>query len=111
MYAHLGAEILFLPVWGGKPITWRTRALDNAVYFVSASVNPPSMIIGSSGEILAETHAEGVVYADLNLDLRETNVYRDPTLAHGMPYTVPHLRYCLDESLLDLLHERMHGSA
>lgn len=29
-YAYKGAEILFLPVAGGKPITWRTRALYNA---------------------------------------------------------------------------------
>lgn len=110
LYAHLGAEVLLLPVWGGKPITWRTRALDNAMYFVSASVNPPSMVIGSSGDILAETHAAGVVYADVNLDHRETNAYRDPTLAFGMPHTVPQLRYCLDESLFDLLADRMRGT-
>ena len=58
-YAHQGVEILFLPVAGGKPITWRTRALDNGIYFVSSSITPPSMIIDSSGAITAETHGDG----------------------------------------------------
>ena len=109
-YAHQGAEILFLPVAGGKPITWRTRALDNGMYFVSASITPPSMIIGSSGAILAETHTDGVACADLNLDWRETNVYIDPTLAAGMPCTVAQMRHVLDHTLLDGLHERLRGA-
>jgi len=100
-YAHAGVEILFLPVWGGKPITWRTRALDNGIYFVSASVTPPSMIISSSGAILAETHHAGVVWADLNLDVRPTNWYVDPTLLTGMPCIRPHMRNVLDDRLLD----------
>jgi predicted amidohydrolase len=103
-YAHQGVEILFLPVMGGKPITWRTRALDNGIYFVSASSNPPSMIIDSSGMILAETHGDGIACADLNLDWRETNVYKDPTLSYGMPGIAPGMRMTLDDRLLDDLH-------
>lgn len=67
LYAHKGAEILFLPVWGGKPMTWRTRALDNNIYFVASSITPPNMVIDSSGRIIAETHDDGIAYADLNL--------------------------------------------
>lgn len=100
-YAHQGAEILFLPVAGGKPITWRTRALDNGIYFVSSSITPPSMIIDSSGAILAETHDDGVACADLNLDYRKTNWYGDPTLTYGMPCTVPQMRNVLDHTLLE----------
>ena len=103
-YAHQGVEILFLCVAGGKPITWRTRALDNGIYFVAAATTPPSMIIESSGEIVAETHREGVVYADLNLDYRQTNWYRDPMLSYGMPCAVPQMRHVLDDRLLDGLH-------
>jgi len=100
-YAHHGAEILFLLVAGGKPITWRTRALDNAMYFVSSSVNPPSMIINSTGEILAETHGDGVAFADLDLNYRQVNWYRDPTFAYSMPCIVPQMRNTVDHELID----------
>jgi predicted amidohydrolase len=110
-FAHLGAEILFLPTWGGKPISWRTRALDNNIYIVSSSASdricPPSMIIDSSGAIIAEVHRDGVACADLNLDLRQTNAYIDPTLAYGMPYTIPQLRYTADDRLLADLFKLM----
>ena len=99
LYARKGAELLLLPVAGGKPITWRTRALDNGMHFVSASINPPSMVIESSGVILAETHDDGVACADLNLERRETNWYRDPTLSYGMPCAVPEMRNALNERL------------
>jgi predicted amidohydrolase len=108
-YAHKGAEILFLPVAGGKPITWRTRALDNGIYFVSAATTPPSMIISSSGAIIAQTHDDGVACADLNLDVRLTNHYGDPTRAYGMPCIVPQMRHCLDNDFLDELNQAMSG--
>lgn len=100
-YAHQGADILFLCVAGGKPITWRTRALDNGVHLVAASTGPPAMIIESSGEVVAENHRGGFAWADLNLDYRQTNAYRDPTLAYGMPCIVPQMRNVLDHQLLD----------
>ena len=108
-FAHQGAEILFLPVAGGKPITWRTRALDNGLYFVSASITPPSMIIDSSGAILAETHDDGLAVADLNLDARAVNWYGDATLSYGMPCIAPQMRNRLDDSLLDTLFDAMRA--
>ena len=111
LYAHRGAEILFLPSAGGKPITWRTRALDNRVYLVTAATKPPSMIIDSSGVVLGETHGDGVVCADLDLAERQTNWYRDPTLARGMPYIAPQMRMTLDDRLLHELHEEMTSEA
>jgi predicted amidohydrolase len=105
LIALKGAEILFLPVAGGKPITWRTRALDNGIYFVSAGIHPPSMIIDSSGAIIAETHGEGIACADLNLDFRKVNAYVDPTLGCGMPCITPQLRHCIDDGVLDELSD------
>lgn len=95
-YAQRGVEVLFLPVAGGKPITWRTRALDNGMHFVSASITPPSMVIESSGVVLSETHDDGVAYADLNMERREVNWYRDPTLSYGMPCVVPEMLNVVD---------------
>jgi len=106
-YAHAGAEILFLCVVGGKPITWRTRALDNGIHFVSSSVTPPSMIIESSGRIIAETHGDGVVYADLDLDYRPVNWYVEPTFSYSMPCRVPQMRTVADHKLIDDLHKLM----
>lgn len=100
-YAHEGVEILFLCVAGGKPITWRTRALDNGLHFVAAGTTPPAMVIESSGAILAENHHGGFAWADLNLQYRETNVYRDPTLSYGMPCIAPQMRNVLDDRLLE----------
>ena len=107
-YAHAGAEILFLPVAGGKPITWRTRALDNRIYFVAAATGPPSMIIDSSGVIIAEIHGDGVACADIDLGDRQTNWYRDPTLTRGMPCIAPQMRMTTDDRLLVDLHRLMY---
>jgi predicted amidohydrolase len=100
-YAQNGVEILFLPVVGGKPITWRVRALDNGLYFVSSSVMPSSMIIDSSGSIIAQTHGDGVVWADLDLSYRKVNWYVDPTLTYGMPCAIGQMRNVIDHRLLD----------
>ena len=108
-YAYKGAEILFLPVMGGKPMVWRTRALDNGLYLVSSSHNPPSMIIDSSGAIIAETHGDGIACADLNLDYRKTNAYGDPTLSYGMPLTMPQMRNVIDDKLISDLAGLMRG--
>lgn len=107
-YAHRGAEILFLPVAGGKPITWRTRALDNHLYFVAAATGPPSMIIDSSGAVIAEVHGDGVAYAKIDLDNRKTNWYGDSTLTRGMPYIAPQMRMTTDDQLLTDLHNSMY---
>ncbi|MCE5323517.1 carbon-nitrogen hydrolase family protein [bacterium] len=108
-YAHAGAEILFLPVAGGKPITWRTRALDNGIYFVSSSITPPSMIIDSSGSITAQTHDDGIVWADLDLGYRKVNWYIDPTLTYGMPCAIRQMRNVTDNGLLDFTYQSMRS--
>jgi predicted amidohydrolase len=99
-YAMNGAEIIFLCVMGGKPITWRTRAIDNGIYFAASCINPPSMIIDSSGEIISQTAQGGIAYADCNLDYRKVNVYGDPTLSYGMPVWHPERRNVIDNGLL-----------
>ncbi len=108
-YAHKGAEIIFEPVIGGKPITWRTRAIDNGLYIVTAGWTPPSMIIDSSGKILAENHHSGIAVTELNLDYRKANAYIDPTLVYGMPGIEPAMRMTSDDRMLKELHSLMEG--
>lgn len=104
-FAHQGAEILFEPVMGGKPIVWRTRAIDNGIYVVTAGWTPPSMIIESSGKILAQTHDSGVACADINLDYRQVNAYGDPTLVYGMPGISPAMRMTENNNMIDELYK------
>lgn len=109
-FAQAGAEILLLPVMGGKPITWRTRAMDNNMYFVASSHNPPSMIIDSSGVILSQVDTEGFAFADLNLDWRCVNVYKDPTLIYGMPCISKQMQNTADDKLIKNLYSNMQDS-
>ena len=67
------------------------------------------MIIDSSGKILSQTHT-GVVYADLNLDVRLTNWYGDPTLSYGMPCMIPQMRNVLNHRLIDELPIEMRNA-
>ena len=100
LYAHKGVEVLFLPEWGGLPHTWRTRAVDNGVYFVASSISQPSMVIDSSGAILAEVKGDGIACADLDLDCRRAYCYGEPNLSFGVPGMAPHMRNTLDNTII-----------
>ncbi len=51
-----GAEIIFLPIWGGNPVLTRARAIENQVYLVSCAYSSvPSAIYEPTGEISAES--------------------------------------------------------
>ncbi len=64
-----GAEIILLPIWGGNELLARARAIENHVYFVTASYDMKTMVVDPTGEILAEGTGEHVLAAarvDLN---------------------------------------------
>jgi predicted amidohydrolase len=73
-----GAEVILAPLAGDVvPRHWdvvsRARAVDNAVYFVSANteVGSASRIVDPDGEVLAETSEDfGIAVAELELDKR-----------------------------------------
>ena len=48
-----GAEMILMPIWGGREPLVRARAIENGVYVVTSGYNYPSEIIGPTGEILA----------------------------------------------------------
>jgi len=53
-----GAEILFVPIWGGDLTQLKTRAMDNGVWLVTSGYDVPSAVIDPTGEISAITWKE-----------------------------------------------------
>ncbi|MFC2124209.1 carbon-nitrogen hydrolase family protein [Bacteroidota bacterium] len=64
-----GAEVIFLPIWGGYLTLVRARAIENQVYLVSSTYDMKSAVFGLEGEIIDEATDEDpvvVVEVDLN---------------------------------------------
>lgn len=67
--AFNGAEVIFLPIWGGHLTLAKARALENQVYLVSSTYNMKSAVFDLEGEIIKEATDENpviVVEVDLN---------------------------------------------
>jgi predicted amidohydrolase len=68
-----GAELILMPIWGGRQTLVRARAIENGIYLATAGYNYPSEIISPTGEVLAQATPEqgpAVAIADLELDQR-----------------------------------------
>ncbi|HEV8130984.1 MAG TPA: carbon-nitrogen hydrolase family protein [Acidobacteriota bacterium] len=66
-----GAEIVFVPIWGGDVTTMQARAAENGYYWVTAGFDLPSMIISPDRKILSSTwknQGTGVAFAEIDLD-------------------------------------------
>jgi len=83
IFALKGAEIIFAPTWGNTwpdqdgrvegETTFRVRARDNGVYMVPSVYDGNSLIIDPMGRILASSNGqEGIVWAEIDLNLRES---------------------------------------
>jgi predicted amidohydrolase len=67
--AKKGAEVIFLPIWGGNITLAKARAIENQVYLVSSSYNMKTAIFDLEGEIIAEATDENpVVVAEIDLN-------------------------------------------
>ncbi len=56
-----GAEIIFLPIWGGSETLTKARAIENQVYVVTSSYATATAIFSTDGEILAQATEENTV--------------------------------------------------
>ncbi|MCD6404698.1 MAG: carbon-nitrogen hydrolase family protein, partial [Planctomycetes bacterium] len=68
-----GAEIVLIPIWGGREKTIQVRARENGVYVVTSSFDMKCIIVDPRGNILAETGkglGNGVATAVCDLDDR-----------------------------------------
>src|SRR5690606_27686717 len=67
--AQQGAEVIFLPIWGGDLTLTRARAIENQVYVVSSTYDMISAVFDQEGKVLKEAEQDGevvVVEVDLN---------------------------------------------
>jgi predicted amidohydrolase len=66
-----GAEIIFMPIWGGNETLCKARAIENQNYLVTSSYDLKSAIYDRQGEPLAQiasTKESGVVMAEIDLN-------------------------------------------
>jgi predicted amidohydrolase len=71
-----GAEIVFLPIWGGNEQLVKARAIEDQVYVVTCGYDIPSMIVDPNGKVLVSApggNGEGDV-AVAEVDLSQRNV-------------------------------------
>jgi predicted amidohydrolase len=68
-----GAEIILMPIWGGRQTLVRARAIENGLYVVTSGYNYPSEIIAPTGEVIAAAPVEkgpAVAVAEIDLSHR-----------------------------------------
>lgn len=72
MLAFHGAEVIFLPIWGGILTLAKARAISNQIYLVSSSYDMKTGIFDKTGALIAEANAgEPVVVVEVDLNQRQ----------------------------------------
>ena len=68
-----GAELILMPIWGGREALVRARAIENGVYLATSGYNYPSEIISPLGDVLAAAPIDkgpAVAVAEIDLSQR-----------------------------------------
>lgn len=67
-----GAELILMPIWGGRQPLVRARAIETGVYVVTSGYDYPSEIISPTGDVVAAAPIEqGPAVAVAEIDLGE----------------------------------------
>ena len=67
--AQQGAEVIFLPIWGGDITLAKARAIENQVYVVSSTYDMITAVFDLEGKVMKEAKSDGeVVVVDVNLN-------------------------------------------
>jgi len=70
--AQQGAEVIFLPIWGGDITLTKARAIENQVYVVSSTYDMISAVFGLEGEVITQAKEDkSVVVTEVNLNERK----------------------------------------
>ncbi len=64
-----GAELILMPIWGGREALVRARAIENGVYLATSGYDYPSEIIGPTGEVVAAVPVGQPAVAVAEIDL------------------------------------------
>ena len=68
MLAVQGADVIFLPIWGGNLTLAKARAIENQVYLVSSTYDMKTGVFNQEGELITEgTDEEPVVVTRIDL--------------------------------------------
>jgi predicted amidohydrolase len=68
-----GAEMILMPIWGGRQTLVRARAIENGVYVATSGYDYPSEIISPTGDVLAAAPVDkgpAVAIAEIDLNQR-----------------------------------------
>jgi predicted amidohydrolase len=66
-----GAEMIFMPIWGGNETLAKARAIENQIYLISSGYNFPTAIYNKAGDEIAKSpDSSSVIYADIDLNQR-----------------------------------------
>ncbi len=72
MLALNGAEVIFLPIWGGNLTLAKARAIENQVYLVSSTYDMKTGVFDKTGELIVEgTEDSPVVVVEVDLNQRK----------------------------------------
>ena len=70
--AEQGAEVIFLPIWGGDLTLAKARAIENQVYLVSSTYDMVTGVFDLEGNILKQANADKeVVVVDVDLNAQK----------------------------------------
>jgi len=68
-----GAELLLVPIWGGRPALVRARAVENGIYLAASGYDYASEVVSPLGAVLASVTINAgpaVAVADIDLSQR-----------------------------------------
>ena len=72
MLSLKGAEIIFMPIWGGNLTLSKARAIENQVYLVSSTYDMKTGVFDRTGDLVVEGTADNpVAIIDVDLNKRE----------------------------------------
>ncbi len=67
--AQNGAEIIFLPIWGGDITLTKARAIENQVYVVSSTYDMITAVFDQEGKVIKEAKENNpVIVVDIDLN-------------------------------------------
>ena len=72
--AQQGAEIIFMPIWGGNLTLAKARAIENQIYLVSSTYSMKTGVFDQEGELMVEGTVDNPI-AMVEIDLNKQKLW------------------------------------